>query len=75
MFRASLCPSSGALDRILLHMVPCALCAQGLLPYFPRHQSAHEVLKTVRSSVQPCTPEDGHNGARNMLSYWFINKS
>jgi len=27
------------------------------------------------SSVQPCTAEDGHNGARNMLSYWFINKS
>jgi len=25
------------------------------------------------SSVQPCTPEDGHSGARNMLSYWFIN--
>jgi len=23
----------------------------------------------------PCTPEDGHNGARNMLKHWFINKS
>ena len=33
------------------------------------------VLKTICSSLQPCTPEDGHNGARNMLSYWFINKS
>ena len=21
------------------------------------------------------TPEDGHNVARNMLSYWLINKS
>ena len=29
----------------------------------------------ICSSVQPCTPEDGHSGARNMLSYWFINKS
>ena len=25
--------------------------------------------------VQPCIPEDGHNDARNMLSYWFIDKS
>ena len=33
------------------------------------------VLKTIRSSVQPCTPEDGHNGARNILSYCFINKT
>ena len=33
------------------------------------------MLKTVCSSVQPCTPEDGHNGARNILSYWFINKN
>ena len=27
------------------------------------------------SSVQPCTPVDGHSGARNMLSHLFINKS
>ena len=27
------------------------------------------------SSVQPFTPEDGHNGARNMLNQWFTNKS
>ena len=27
------------------------------------------------SRVQPCIPEDGCNGARNMLSYWFISKS
>ena len=68
MFRASLCPSSGALDRILLHMVPCALCAQGLLPYFPRHQSAHEVLKTICSNIRSSAHEDGHNDARNMLN-------
>ena len=34
-----------------------------------------KVLKNICSSLQPCTPEDGHNGARNILSYWFINKS
>ena len=28
-----------------------------------------KVLKTICSSVQPCTPEDWHNGVRNMLSY------
>ena len=50
MFRAPLCPPSGAQSRTLL-------------------------LKTKCSSVRPYTPEDGHNGARNMLSYWFINKS
>jgi len=33
------------------------------------------MLKTICSSVQPCTPEDGHNGDRNMVSYWFMNKS
>jgi len=41
---------------------------QSLLP-------ALQVLKTICSSVQPSTPEDGHSGARNMLSHWFINKS
>ena len=37
--------------------------------------SALKVLKTICSSVQPCTLEDGQNGARIMLSYWFINIS
>ena len=41
----------------------------------PYSDLSFTVLKTICSSVQPCTPEDGHNGARNMLSYWFINKS
>jgi len=31
--------------------------------------------KTICGSVQPCTPEDGQNGARNILSHRFINKS
>jgi len=61
MFRAPLCPSSGVQDCTLLRMVFSTLSA--------------EVLKTICSSVQTCTPEDGHNGARNVLSYWFINKS
>ena len=37
--------------------------------------ASRQVLKTIYSSLQPYTPEDGHNGARNMLSHWFINKS
>ena len=58
MFRASLCPSSGALEHMLLPMVfstgcagwslgepgsrPCALC---------RLQPAHPVLKTICSNI------------------------
>jgi len=49
--------------------------ANDLPPGVPRLQPAHKALKTICSSVHPCIPEDGHNGARNMLSYWFINKS
>ena len=34
-----------------------------------------EAVYRLCSCVHPCIPEDEHNGARNMLSYWFINKS
>ena len=68
MFRAPLCPSSGVQEQPL-HS------AHDLPPGVPRLLPALYVLKTLCSCVQPCTPEDGHNGARNMLSYWFINKS
>ena len=44
-----------------------------LPPGVPRLQPALQVLKTICSSVQHCTAEDGHNGPRNMLSYRFIN--
>ena len=75
MFRASLCPSSGALGYILLHMVFStyreagrAHCAHGLLPDSTRHQPAYKVPKIICSKIQPSAPEDGHNEARNMLS-------
>ena len=38
------------------------------------HTSLLTVIQLC-SSAQPCTPEDGHNGARNMFSYSFINIS
>ena len=79
MFQASLCPSSGALDRMLLHMVfsdrcagwslgkpesrPCAHSAHGLLSGFPRLQPAHLSLKTMCSNIRSSAPEDGHNDA------------
>jgi hypothetical protein len=79
MFLASLCPSSGALDHMLLHMVcitgcagwslgkpgsrPCALSANGLLSTYPRLQPAHLVLKTICSNIRSSAPEDGHNDA------------
>ena len=30
--------------------------------------SAYEVLKPICGYIRPCAPEDGHNGARIMLS-------
>ena len=53
---------------ITAYGVPCALCAHGLLPGFPRHQPAHQELITVCSNIRSRAPEDGHNDARNMLS-------
>ena len=42
--------------------------ARNMLSYWFINK-ALKVLKTICSSVQPYTPEDGHSGARNMLSY------
>ena len=41
--------------------------AHDLPPDVPRLLPALQVLKTIHSCVQPCTREDGHSGARNML--------
>ena len=83
MFRESLCPSSGTLDLFYciwfsaLDVVAGVVgsreagrvhSAHGLLPCFPRHQAAHQVLKTVCSNIQSSVPEDGLNDSRNMLS-------
>jgi len=38
-------------------------------------QHVSGTIVPICSSLQPHTPEDGHNGARNMLSHCFINKS
>ena len=58
MFRASLCPSSGDQDRVLLHMVFCA----GVLAMV-----VWSLRLTIRSNTWSCSPDDGHNDARNML--------
>ena len=79
MFQASLCPSSGALDRMLQHMIfstgcagwsvgkvgsrPCALSAYGQLFNYPRLQPARLVLNTICSNIRSSDPEDGHNDA------------
>jgi len=63
MFRAPLCPSSGAQGLILLSLS------------FPRLQPAHQMLKTICSDIRPRAPEDGQNGGRNMLNWWLIHKS
>jgi len=67
MFRASLCPSSGEQDRVLLYMVSCTGCV-GCQP-----QPAQPVQNTICSSKSPCS-DDGHNDARNMLRQKFDNK-
>ena len=37
--------------------------AHDVSPGFPRHQPAHQVLKTICSNVRSSAPEDGHNDA------------
>jgi len=52
----------------------CALCrGTGHTTCLPATQD--KVLKNICSSVESSAPEDENNGARNMLSHWFINKS
>jgi len=58
-----------------VHSVEPLSCAHDRPLAVPRLPPALYLLKNICSSVQPCTPEDGHNGARNMLSHWFIHKS
>jgi len=72
MFRASLCPSSGEKDRVLPHMVFCTGCAGcgWLWLCGAGWQAVCTQLVTARS----CSPDDGHNYARNMLRLKFDNK-
>ena len=88
MFRASLCPSSGEQDRVLLHMVFCTGCAgcglwswvhfvkvsvrlthsaPSLRTSSTQPQPAQPVQNTICSNTRSCSPDDGHNDARNML--------
>ena len=55
MFLASLCPSSGEQDRVLPHMVVCIGCA------------GCGCVELGRKLCALCSPDDGHNDARNML--------
>ena len=62
MFRASLCPSSGDQDYVLLRMVlytGCAGCG------------CVELERELRARN---SPDDGPNDARNMLRQTFDNK-
>jgi len=65
MFRASLCLSSTEQDRILPHMVFCTGCAGCGCVELGREPCA--VQNTICSSIRSCSPDDGHNDARNML--------
>jgi len=58
MFRASLCPSSGDPDRVLLHMVFCTGCAGC---------GCVELGRKLCALCEIGSPDDGHNDARNML--------
>ena len=78
MFRPSICPSSGVLGCILLHMVFSTDTDTNLhTVHKTTHRSSgpqpqHLVLNTICSSIQsiqPNIPEDGHVDARNMQSY------
>jgi len=75
MFRASLCPSSGEQDCVLPHMVFCTGCAdhgrvelaRSFRPGYTRPRPAQPVQNTISGNTQSCSPEVGHNDARNML--------
>ena len=68
MFRASLFPSSGEQDHVLPHMVFCTGCAGCCCVELGRKHTVHCLKFTV------CSPDDGHNDARNILRYKFDNK-
>jgi hypothetical protein len=68
MFRASLCPSSGEQQQDCLksHVVMpgCAGCGR-VEP--GRRQCAQPDITTCGFKQSCCSPDDGHNDARNML--------
>jgi len=73
MFRATLCPSSGADDLVVFFRVWCTLCyilpnghttSQPDLTAYTTTALHHTRKNTTKSSA----PEDGHKVARNMLS-------
>ena len=101
MFRASLCPSSGDQDRVLLHMVSalvvlavvvcswvvsCVHCVKVTSRTVTFTQCTQFTTQlhtttasttsadTICSSTRSCSPDDGHNDARNMLRKKFDNK-
>jgi hypothetical protein len=75
MFRASLCPSSGEQEQDWLKphvkMPGCAGC--GCVEPWCRQCTLLEsccstaVQQLSKSAHQSCSPDDGHNVARNML--------
>ena len=84
MFRVSLCPSSGEQDRVLPFMVLCTGCAGCGCVELGRKlcaqctqlatQPAQSVQNTICGNTRSCSPDDGHNDARNMLRQKFDNK-
>jgi len=66
MFRASLCPSSGEKYRVLLHMV-VLLDVVGT-----NHIQQNQRSTPYAVAHGICSPEDGHNDARNMLRQKLI---
>ena len=71
MFRSSLCPSSGDQDGLLLHMVFCSVTRRGKTI---RRESRSVYGSHVLRFPPSCSPDDGHNDARNMLRQKFDNK-
>ena len=69
MFRACLCPSSGDQDRLLLHMVFCVLAGaiEDSMAHILRFPFPVTVQNTICNNKRSCSPDDGHNDARNML--------
>jgi hypothetical protein len=85
MFRASLYPSSGEQDRVLLHMVFCTVCASCGCVELGCKLCALCESYTICSNTRSGSPDDGHNDAvtcsdRSLIiniglvaSCWFIS--
>jgi hypothetical protein len=72
MFRALLCPSSGAFPALVHRRT----LKTSLRPeqHWKQHRTGHHTVNRGCVCIEGKAPDDGHNSARNMLSSVQVNK-